>query len=394
MGPSGSLRLVHRRNRCEGRVEMLLHGTWSRVLDDQWDLNDASVVCRQLQCGVAVNFTGSAHYGEGSGQIWLDDVNCSGGEAALWDCPARPWGQHNCRHGKDAGVICSDFVSLRLENSDGCSGRLQVFYNGTWGSVCANLMTTETTSVVCRQLGCGTEGSIETVHQQGNISGPIWLDHVQCGTKNSSFWQCPSASWNPQTCNTQKEEAHITCNDSPLGNENDSGGVSVPVVICIILTVTLCLVLAFLAVQVQRARAQYRASRKSLEPFSEAVYQEIDYSQVWEKKARFGRPGLSDSSQRSLPQCSSSSSKEEEESSRSSLGDPAGGYDDAREVSDPGEDLVPGPRDWEAPREAEECAGLEEAQRDMGYDDAEEAPPVHPHEDTEAVRLDLGGNSP
>ncbi|KAM8795451.1 scavenger receptor cysteine-rich type 1 protein M130-like, partial [Eudromia elegans] len=366
---SRQVRLVHRAGRCAGRVEIYYKGTWGTVCDDSWDLLDATVVCRQLGCGVAVNFTGSAHDGEGSGQIWLDDVNCSGDEAALWDCPARPWGQHNCGHKKDAGVVCSDFVSLRLENSDGCSGRLQVFYNGTWGSVCSNSMTIHTASIVCKQLGCGDKGSIETGRKQGNISWTTWLDRVECGKKKSSFWQCPSAPWNPQSCSNQREEANITCNDCPLGYNNDNRGVSVPVVICIILAVTLCVVLALLAGQVRSARAQHRASRRSLEPFSEAVYQEIDYSQVWEKWATLSPPDCPQGSLTKL-QFSLSSSMDEEESPVSSLvvsilpiGDPAKDYDDARELSDPGEDLVPGQRDWEVPREAEKGDGLEEAQR-------------------------------
>ncbi|XP_067164843.1 scavenger receptor cysteine-rich type 1 protein M130-like [Apteryx mantelli] len=215
---SGSRRvwLVNRAGRCAGRVEIYYEGTWGTVCDNSWDVTDATVVCRQLGCGVAMEAPGSAHYGEGSGQIWLDEVNCSGGEAALWDCPAEAWGQHDCRHKEDAGVVCSEFTALRLEKSDGCSGRLQVFYNGTWGSVCSNSMTRDTMSLVCKELGCGGEGSLETDLPYGRISGPTWLDHVECGKMNSSFWQCPSASWNQQSCYDQREETRITCSGPKL----------------------------------------------------------------------------------------------------------------------------------------------------------------------------------
>ncbi len=43
----------------------------------------------------------------GAGQIWLDNVACTGQENRLRDCPASPFGTHNCNHEEDAGVRCS-----------------------------------------------------------------------------------------------------------------------------------------------------------------------------------------------------------------------------------------------------------------------------------------------
>ncbi|XP_074423511.1 scavenger receptor cysteine-rich type 1 protein M130-like [Larus michahellis] len=210
---SRQVRLVNGPGRCAGRVEIYYQGSWGSVCDDGWDLSDAAVVCRQLGCGGALEAVGSARFGEGSAQIWLESVNCSGAEAALWDCPAGSWGQHGCGHKEDAGVVCSEFMALRLENGTNCSGRLQVFYNGTWGSVCSNSMTPETVSLACKELGCGDRGSLETQRPHGRLSGTAWLDRVECGERNSSFWQCPSAPWHPQSCDDLRDETHITCKD-------------------------------------------------------------------------------------------------------------------------------------------------------------------------------------
>ncbi|KAM7074453.1 antigen WC1.1-like [Ciconia maguari] len=225
---SRQVRLVNGPGRCAGRVEIYYQGSWGTVCDDGWDLPDATVVCHQLGCGGAAEAVGSARFGKGSGRIWLQGVNCSGAEAALWDCPAGSWGQHNCGHKEDAGVVCSEFVALRLENSSNCAGRLQVFYNGTWGSVCLNSMTPKTVSLACKELGCGDGGSLEPYPTYGRLPGPAWLDRVQCGERNSSFWQCPSTPWHPKSCDDLRDETHISCNDREkiraVGGENGCSG--------------------------------------------------------------------------------------------------------------------------------------------------------------------------
>ena len=43
---------------------------------------------------------------DGTGPIWLDDVECIGTEISLFNCTAMPIGVHNCRHFEDIGVNC------------------------------------------------------------------------------------------------------------------------------------------------------------------------------------------------------------------------------------------------------------------------------------------------
>ena len=119
----GEVRLVGGTSNAEGRVEICLRNEWGTVCDQMWDVIDARVACRQL--GLAS--TGShrnlqllllkipimttaasiqAVFGEGTGRIWLDSVQCTGSERALINCTARFNGSNSCTHAKDAGVRC------------------------------------------------------------------------------------------------------------------------------------------------------------------------------------------------------------------------------------------------------------------------------------------------
>ena len=101
------LRLVGGSNAMEGRVEVYYNGEWGTVCRDFWDLRDAIVVCRQLGYTTAVRRSIDAEFGEGTGRIWLDNVHCSGTESTLSSCNANAWGNNNCYHTWDAGVVCA-----------------------------------------------------------------------------------------------------------------------------------------------------------------------------------------------------------------------------------------------------------------------------------------------
>ena len=88
-------------------MEIFYNGKWGTVCDDDWGMNDARVVCRQLGFSDPVSAPGSARFGAGSGQIWLDNVGCSGSESSIANCQHGGWGVENCGHSEDASVICS-----------------------------------------------------------------------------------------------------------------------------------------------------------------------------------------------------------------------------------------------------------------------------------------------
>ena len=111
------MRLVGGSGSWEGRVEVYYNNIWGTVCDDGWGLNDARVVCRQLGYPGAISAPGSAQFGAGSGQIWLDNVACWGSESSIIYCQHNGWGIHNCNHWEDASVICSGGTSYETINN-------------------------------------------------------------------------------------------------------------------------------------------------------------------------------------------------------------------------------------------------------------------------------------
>jgi len=101
----GDVRLVGGSNQYEGRVEVCINDQWGTVCDDFWESTDATVVCKQLGYGSGTAY-GNAHFGTGSGPIFLDDVQCSSSSSQLLECSSRPILTHNCLHSADASVSC------------------------------------------------------------------------------------------------------------------------------------------------------------------------------------------------------------------------------------------------------------------------------------------------
>ncbi|XP_029352823.1 deleted in malignant brain tumors 1 protein-like isoform X2 [Echeneis naucrates] len=200
------LRLANGTSRCSGRVEMLHNGMWGTVCDDDWDYKDAQVVCRAMDCGSAQTAKGAAFFGQGTGDIWLDDVNCFGNESSLVHCIHPAFGENNCGHGEDAGVVCS--ATLRVINgTDQCSGRVEVYHNGHWAPAFNLNWGTNEASVVCREMSCGDAVKTTQSFGQGDdLSGY----QITCNGRETSLTQCTLRTYTA-TSHNDIEQAAVKC---------------------------------------------------------------------------------------------------------------------------------------------------------------------------------------
>ncbi|XP_023931763.1 deleted in malignant brain tumors 1 protein-like [Lingula anatina] len=207
------VRLVGGFRDTEGRVEVLHNGEWGTVCDDGWDDNDARVVCRML----GYNPTGSvslsrAQFGQGTGSILMDNVDCSGIETSIKDCGHRGWKTHNCAHSEDAGVRCvaaTPFDVRLVGGSRVGEGRVEVFYNHGWGTVCDDSWDNNGASVVCRMLGYNGSVSFSGA-RFGQGTGSILMDNVVCSGSETSIKDCKHRGWGTHNCD-HSEDAGVRC---------------------------------------------------------------------------------------------------------------------------------------------------------------------------------------
>lgn len=92
-------------------MEALYAGIWGAISETNWDINDATVACRQLgyHAGAEVALANGV-YGSVSGPVWITDLQCSGSEANIMSCSHDGIANKSeSQHPQNvASVICKD----------------------------------------------------------------------------------------------------------------------------------------------------------------------------------------------------------------------------------------------------------------------------------------------
>ncbi|XP_042577045.1 neurotrypsin-like [Cyprinus carpio] len=212
----GSVRLVGDLA-SSGRVEIYHDGRWGTVCDDGWNQAEAQVVCRQMGFSGAITATSGGRFPAGCGPIWMDDVKCNGLESSLSKCSFRGWGVYDCTHEEDAGVVCeaddrpkqpTQEGSVRLVGGLASSGRVEIYHDGQWGSVCHDGWNLAGAHVVCRQMGYSGAKKATPGRQFQEGCGQIWMDNVKCKGSESSLSECSFRGWGVYDC-THEEDAGV-----------------------------------------------------------------------------------------------------------------------------------------------------------------------------------------
>ncbi|XP_031642695.1 T-cell differentiation antigen CD6 isoform X3 [Oncorhynchus kisutch] len=203
---------------CSGVVEVLHRGLWRPVTFDLGSAEWAKVVediCTNLSCGAVYerrqNGTATLNYSSSTclSQCVYRDLlveNCT--ELSYTDCSNL------------TEITCGHQAVRLVGGSHHCEGRVELWREEKWGTVCDDSWDLRDGGVVCAQLGCGP--ALNVSGQDGSFEagvGLVLLDEVNCGGSERNLWECPSLG-TVNDCG-HKEDAAVVCSGIPSqpGNE-------------------------------------------------------------------------------------------------------------------------------------------------------------------------------
>ncbi|PIK61643.1 putative scavenger receptor cysteine-rich domain-containing group B protein [Apostichopus japonicus] len=176
---------------------------------------------------VGIPFTAEHCLVKDLGQYWVILVATE--QMVLEDCYFSNWATSSCSHSEDAALTCTPFEESPVEGSlklvDGYSvysGRIEIYHNGEWGTICDDDWDEDDAHVACRQLGYPTVEAMVVAPTMvtdmasayyGESMARSWsylLDDVRCDGSEYMLTQCGHNGWYQHNCG-HGEDAWVTC---------------------------------------------------------------------------------------------------------------------------------------------------------------------------------------
>ncbi|CAH1773679.1 unnamed protein product [Owenia fusiformis] len=219
------IRLVGGEDDTEGMVQVRGRGIWVGIGDSptsHFNDNHAAVICRQLGFNDTSNAASlkESYFSKMDDPIVLriKDKFCSlETNMDIRRCTYPAWFIDTFPTMDTAAVSCTKpkRETLRLSGGSDSFGRLEVFYKGEWGTICASNWRQQHSIIACRQLGFGSTYAHKIpsgTSRRENVPDRIWLHNLACTGSEKRLEGCRHNGWGFAPCE-HAEDVEITCEE-------------------------------------------------------------------------------------------------------------------------------------------------------------------------------------
>ncbi|XP_060570002.1 uncharacterized protein LOC132728362, partial [Ruditapes philippinarum] len=187
------VRLAGTNGPYHGRVEIKVNETWGTVCQSYFYSSEARFVCNLLGLTYKSHFY-NAYYGQGSGPIHIDRLDCSSSYTSFDQCRYSIDNFYNCGHNSDVSVMCYgpvlNITDARLVNGTSVNdGRAEIKVNDTWGTICDTNFDIHAADLFCRLIGLRA-AQYFTGAFYGEGSGPVFIDQLFCDNYDYTLSDC------------------------------------------------------------------------------------------------------------------------------------------------------------------------------------------------------------
>ncbi|XP_025102838.1 deleted in malignant brain tumors 1 protein-like [Pomacea canaliculata] len=191
-----------------GRLEIVYDGIWKTVCREKFGNNEAQVACRMLGFNSSKAIAVSSMFEAGSDAILPFHLKCKGNEASLMQCLKIKCSEFDCTHLEDVEIICNaaEKIKFRLMNKKKSVGRLQIYFNGHWNTVCGTRFGKTGAKVVCGMLGFNSTEAAAKIYRR-SLGNSVNMS-LSCHGEESSLDECIETIYYNYSC---KEELGVMC---------------------------------------------------------------------------------------------------------------------------------------------------------------------------------------